>query len=155
MSRVPSLTALCGHVIVQHAIIDVRNAPEMFAFATTHGADPLCQKTLRLITDCFGAIQDTHTPDELKSCLGEELYARLSQEQADTDRRVQRISLVGEVLQKTASIEPISPVRTESGRETYPYEQVCLGIEFERMWISRVRGLRNYLIMSNCVACSF
>ncbi|KAL1514789.1 hypothetical protein AB1Y20_003875 [Prymnesium parvum] len=123
-TAVPTLTELCGEAIAAHAIIDVRNAPDVLEFASRHGAAALRLKALRLITSCYEAVQDVHPAEVLRDCLGEELYARLSEEQAETERRVRRISLVGEVVEKPTPCEPVVPVRTESGRVTYPYEQL-------------------------------
>ena len=122
MSDVPSLAQLCGDFITQTAIIDLRNAPEMLEFAMQHDVQALCQRAQQFITTCWSAMQDIHSPDALRACLGDELYAKLAEEQAETERGVRRLSLVGEVLEKpAASSEPVTPLRTASGRQTYPY----------------------------------
>ena len=129
MSDVPSLAQLCGDFITQTAIIDLRNAPEMLEFAMQHDVQALCQRAQQFITTCWSAMQDIHSPDALRACLGDELYAKLAEEQAETERGVRRLSLVGEVLEKpAASSEPVTPLRTASGRQTYPYEQARLAL---------------------------
>ena len=126
---VPTLHQLADGCLATCAIIDLQNAPDLLEVAQEFHAAVLRERVMSFMKACWGAIQDTHPTDRLKPLLGDELFAALAEERADTERRVRRLSQLGEVVEKPAAPSTVPAVRTTSGRDTYPYEQVRCGIE--------------------------
>ena len=61
--------------------------------------------------------------------LGDELYSALCTEEQQLARATQRLSLVGEVIEKAAPPNAVlAPHRSESGRDPWPYEQLRTGV---------------------------
>jgi len=61
--------------------------------------------------------------------LGDELYSALCAEELQLARSVSRLSLVGEVKEKQPPPNAmLVPSRSQSGRDTWPYEQLRTGV---------------------------
>eukprot|EP00966_Prymnesium_polylepis_P293675 6782294-Prymnesium_polylepis.1 len=123
-TSVPTLHQLADECLAACAIIDLQNAPDLLEIAQEFHAAALRERAMSFVKACWGAVQDTHQPERLKPLLGDELFAALADERAGTDRCVRRLSQLGEVVEKPAAPSTVPAVRTTSGRDTYPLEQV-------------------------------
>ena len=125
--QVPTLHSLCCDV-VSDALLTLGNAPQLLLFADQFQVEPLRQRVLAFCAHCWVAIREAHDESTLRDALGDETFEAFTAEQAATDRKVRRDTLLGQVVERPAPApEPPPPLRTSSGRVTYPYEHLRTG----------------------------
>lgn len=127
---VPTLHELCCRFVCNEDVyLSTRSVLDVFEFATMWNVAELQQRAEGFVASTFPTLVEMHGSAVLEQALGEELHATLvaAQEEAAQGRR--RLSLVGEVLEKPAVEDAVlEPTRTESGRDTWPYEQLRTGV---------------------------
>ena len=127
-ATVPSLHELCSRVI-SDCLLTPKTVCEVMEFARTYNVPMLQRRVEAFVTSAWVGVQEVNDAETLRRVLGDELYTALCAEQEELARATRRLSLVGEVVEKPVPPNAVlEPARTQSGRDTWPYEQLRTGV---------------------------